>query len=88
MLTVETLRNDLQDRFGANVHGRHVHSETYLRDVISKAGLELLELTAQPIRFELGQPVGGYLVVGRKKCGEQLGRAIGMFEEEPSVWNT
>jgi len=46
--------------------GRYAHSEGYLREASTRAGLVLLELEACTLRLERGEPVRGYIAVLRK----------------------
>jgi predicted TPR repeat methyltransferase len=66
VFTVEGLQGEDQQPFRLEVHGRYRHHESYLRKQVSAAGLELLELANETIRWELGAPVAGYIVVARK----------------------
>jgi predicted TPR repeat methyltransferase len=46
--------------------GRYTHSETHIRDVARKAGLNLATLTEGLLRYEYGKPVVGLVTVLRK----------------------
>jgi predicted TPR repeat methyltransferase len=53
-------------RFHLNPHGRYSHTETYLRRELAAAGLTLRSLTIATLRFEMKQPVMGYVVLAVK----------------------
>ena len=46
--------------------GRYTHSETHIRDVARKAGLDVATLTEGLLRYEYGKPVVGLVTVLRK----------------------
>jgi predicted TPR repeat methyltransferase len=47
-------------------HGRYTHTRRYLEQVMSGAGFEPPVIDTVVLRQELGQPVNGYLVSGRR----------------------
>jgi predicted TPR repeat methyltransferase len=46
--------------------GRYTHSETHIRDVARKAGLNVATLTEGLLRYEYGKPVVGLVTILRK----------------------
>jgi len=53
-------------RFKLHSHGRYSHSESYLRQVLTTAGLEVSEISHVVLRSEVKKPVAGLLVGARK----------------------
>jgi predicted TPR repeat methyltransferase len=51
-----------------NPHGRYSHTESYVRRVLSAAGLEPRQLTHVHLRLELKKPVEGLLVVASRRA--------------------
>ncbi len=47
--------------------GRYKHSRAYLEKVFGEAGFEPIRIIEHSIRREAGQPVGGWILVGRKR---------------------
>jgi predicted TPR repeat methyltransferase len=47
-------------------HGRYSHSETYVRQVLTEAGLSIQALASGVLRQENGQPVQGRVVTARR----------------------
>lgn len=65
--TLEKLETDAAAMtFHLNPHGRYSHTEPYLRRELAAAGLTLRSLTTATLRFELRQPVMGYVVLAAK----------------------
>lgn len=65
--TLEKLETDgAAMTFHLNPHGRYSHTEPYLRRELAAAGLTLRSLTTATLRFELRQPVMGYVVLAAK----------------------
>jgi predicted TPR repeat methyltransferase len=52
--------------FRINPHGRYSHTEAYVRQVVSAAGLEPRRVTHVHLRLELKKPVEGLLVVASR----------------------
>ncbi|MGO9992900.1 MAG: tetratricopeptide repeat protein [Steroidobacteraceae bacterium] len=52
--------------FRLGAHGRYAHARPYLEHVMADAGFEVPRIDAAVLRQELGRPVHGYLVVGRR----------------------
>jgi predicted TPR repeat methyltransferase len=61
---LEQLPGDPQ--FHLNPHGRYSHRESYVRESVQDAGLAMVKLRYDPLRLEMGQPVGGMFVLSRK----------------------
>ena len=49
-----------------NPHGRYSHSSVYLRQALSTAGFDILDMDPAVLRTEGGSPVAGTVVTGRK----------------------
>ena len=49
-----------------NPHGRYSHSGSYLRQALSTAGFDILDMDPAVLRTEGGSPVAGTVVTGRK----------------------
>jgi len=47
-------------------HGRYSHTEAYLRNVITEAGLQPAQISRCHLRVESKKPVEGLLVVARR----------------------
>jgi len=54
--------------FRLGIHGRYAHAKPYLERVLSDAGFEPPGIETVVLRRELGQPVEGYLVSGRRSA--------------------
>lgn len=61
IFTVERL--DDGQPFKINPHGRFSHGEAYIRAVLADAGLTVVELRPELLRYEAGVPVNGFLVI-------------------------
>jgi len=65
--SVEALAEEaVGETFQLGRHGRYSHSRAYLEHVMSDAGFEPPGIDTVVLRQELGQPVRGYLVSGRR----------------------
>jgi predicted TPR repeat methyltransferase len=64
VFTVEALTDESQQH-RLEVHGRYVHSASYVRAAVAGAGFEVTALVSEALRRERGQDVAGYLVVAR-----------------------
>jgi predicted TPR repeat methyltransferase len=47
-------------------HGRYSHTDTYVRSVLSGAGMESIQIEPVDLRKEAGSEVGGWLVTARR----------------------
>ncbi len=65
VLSAEALgENDLPDiDWALGRLGRYAHSRRYLEETAAAAGLRIIALSAEPLRFEDDQPVAGFLMV-------------------------
>lgn len=54
------------ESFKLRQHGRYAHARPYLERVMTEAGFEPPGIDTVVLRQELGQPVNGYLVSGRR----------------------
>ena len=63
--TVEALPADDPEPYKLQVHGRYAHRESYVRDVLEQAGLEVLSVEREVLRMEKLQDVIGHLVLAR-----------------------
>lgn len=66
IFTVEALPEDAKVPHQIQPHGRYAHSGEHLIEVLSLAGLNLLERESVILREEGGKPVNGWLVVARQ----------------------
>lgn len=69
VFTVEALRDDATAAgpgFVLNPHGRYAHGEAYVRQSLTRAGLEVVNIGHDSLRTEMGQPVAGLIVAARK----------------------
>lgn len=57
---------ELASGFRIHPHGRYSHAETYVRQVLSAAGLDIRLLRCCVLRKELGLPVSGMLILAQK----------------------
>ncbi len=65
--TVEWAKDkEAPDGFLLNPHGRYSHTDAYIQQMLNKAGMSMELVREATIRKELGQPVAGLAVVGRK----------------------
>ncbi|MHB8477404.1 MAG: tetratricopeptide repeat protein [Casimicrobiaceae bacterium] len=65
--SVEALAQDPgEEGFVLGAHGRYSHARPYLEHVMSGAGFVLSGIEAVVLRQELGEPVQGHLVTGRR----------------------
>lgn len=64
--TTEALTEDTSQPYKLEVHGRYSHRESYLREAIAKAGLEVVDMTLELIRMEGGREAMGHAVTARK----------------------
>jgi predicted TPR repeat methyltransferase len=72
--TLEKLETDAAAMtFHLNPHGRYSHAEPYLRRELAAAGLTLRSLTTATLRFELKQPVIGFVVLAVKPESDRIG---------------
>ena len=58
--------SDLPSGFRIHPHGRYSHAETYVRQVLSSAGLDICSLRCCVLRKEVGEPVSGMLILSQK----------------------
>jgi predicted TPR repeat methyltransferase len=65
IFTLEAGKSDAMD-YRLELHGRYVHSEMYVRRVITATGLKLVALSLETLRRERLQEVSGYVVVARR----------------------
>ena len=66
IFTVEALPDDAGQAHRIQPHGRYAHSGDHVVQVLSQAGLNLLEKEPVVLRQEGGKPVHGWLVVARQ----------------------
>jgi predicted TPR repeat methyltransferase len=66
VFTVEALPEDSVHSHQIQPHGRYAHHQRHLVDVLSQAGLHLLEMAAVILREEGGKPVQGWVVAARQ----------------------
>ena len=65
IFTVERTDDEVAAGYKIHQHGRFSHTETYLRSVIESAGMEMVKLDQNRLRFEAGEPVNGFLLVAK-----------------------
>lgn len=63
--TLEAEPADSAERHRLHEHGRYSHHADYVRQSLTAAGLELLELEAGVLRKEMGADVQGHVVIAR-----------------------
>jgi predicted TPR repeat methyltransferase len=61
--TVERADESAGPGYKLNPHGRYSHTEPYLRQTLSAAGLHVLGIAGTELRLEAGTPVQGFVVV-------------------------
>ena len=68
VFTLEHAANDADAPQGYRLqpHGRYVHTETYVRNMLSGAGLEVIDIDKQALRREGSSHVAGLLVLARR----------------------
>jgi len=64
--TVEALAQEETSPYRLCHHGRYAHAEGYVTTALGAAGLELVTLARESLRYEAGEPVAGWLVLARK----------------------
>jgi len=69
IFTVEALTDGEPNSHRLQTNGRYAHSRAYLRAVMAEAGFERVDLRADTLRMEAGEPVAGWVVSGRKPTG-------------------
>lgn len=58
--------DDVEATYRLENHGRYSHAGRYVRQVLTDAGFEVLDIGSDVLRKELNQDVGGLVVVARK----------------------
>ncbi|MES2048731.1 MAG: tetratricopeptide repeat protein [Pseudomonadota bacterium] len=67
VFTVEHMRDiDTVPQYFLHPHGRYSHKESYVRETMQAAGLQLLDISYVTLRKESDQPVYGLLVAAMK----------------------
>jgi predicted TPR repeat methyltransferase len=66
VVTVEALADNGTDPFKLEESGRYAHRDTYLREVLGAAKLDVLRIEQDSLRWEGGSKVPFYTVVARK----------------------
>jgi predicted TPR repeat methyltransferase len=67
VFTLEALPNATAPLpFQLNPHGRYSHSEQYAREVLTKAGLTVLQIRQDILRTELNVPVAGLAIAAQR----------------------
>ena len=64
--TVEAIREDQAGDFLLQHNGRYAHAERYLRAALERAGLGVVSIEPEALRYEGGDKVAGWLVLSRK----------------------
>lgn len=64
--TLEALTGSGAEPYRLTTSGRYAHRESYLRDVMSAVGFEVMHLEQQPLRWERGKQVTFHCCVARK----------------------
>jgi predicted TPR repeat methyltransferase len=67
VFTVEALPDDVGLPFRLEPHGRYSHARSHVEAVLAQVGLRVLEISAETLRHEGGNPVHGWLVAARKQ---------------------
>ncbi len=65
VFTLESLDSQGSDDYRLEVHGRYVHSESYVRHALVAANFGITALTRDTFRKERDQEVPGFLVIAR-----------------------
>ncbi|OAI16080.1 hypothetical protein A1359_08670 [Methylomonas lenta] len=65
IFTVERTDEEVAAGYKIHPHGRFSHTAAYLNAVIESAGMQMLKLEENRLRFEAGEPVNGFLVVAQ-----------------------
>jgi predicted TPR repeat methyltransferase len=66
VFTVEALPEDSSEPHRLQSHGRYAHGAAHVRAALAAAGFERLDLRAETLRMEGGEPVRGWLVTAHK----------------------
>lgn len=66
VFTVERLTDGGSADYLLRGNGRYCHSERYLRNVVTQAGLHVTQIRTVILRLEMAAPVHGYLVSARQ----------------------
>lgn len=56
-----------------NPHGRYSHTEAYVQQAVAAAGLRLVSIAAEALRYEAGPLVTGFVVTARKQDTQERG---------------
>lgn len=67
--TVEALADHTPNGYRLQTNGRYAHAESYVRAAMAGAGFERIDLRADTLRQEAGEPVTGWVVSGRRPNG-------------------
>lgn len=59
--TLERAEDGTSQGYSLNTSGRYSHTDAYLREVLASAGLEVLSVEPDILRYEMGRPVRGFL---------------------------
>ncbi len=65
IFTLERCEADIDNGFKIHPHGRFSHTESYIRKVLETSGMSVIKIEPAVLRYELGEQVGGYLVVAQ-----------------------
>jgi predicted TPR repeat methyltransferase len=68
IFTVESVTEPALSVAGYQLHpsGRYRHSEAYVRQMLSRAGMTAINMTEEILREEIRQPVSGMLFVAQR----------------------
>jgi predicted TPR repeat methyltransferase len=67
VFTVEACADEVNRPWELLPHGRYAHTRSYVEAVLASAGLALLGIAREVLRFEAGDPVNGWVVTARKR---------------------
>jgi predicted TPR repeat methyltransferase len=67
IFTLERCEDAIENSFKINPHGRFSHTEVYIRNVLETSGLTVIKIEPAVLRYEIGEQVGGYLVIAQSK---------------------
>lgn len=67
VFTVEACADEANRPWELLPHGRYAHTPSYVEAVLASAGLALLGIAREVLRFEAGDPVNGWVVTARKR---------------------
>jgi predicted TPR repeat methyltransferase len=63
----ETMDTARASQFKLNPHGRYSHTEVYAKQILEKAGLDVVTVQRTVLRSELSLPVAGLALAAQRR---------------------